>query len=255
MQRAFFKNTDGNIAVLFGIAMLPIMSAVGVAVDYSRASAIRASMQSALDSASLMVSKDATGLTQAEISLKMQTYFSSLVNRPELKSMTVAAKYTNDPKSGSSIDATATGNLNTEFMRVVGIPSMDLNVKSVTMWGNTRIRVALAMDTTGSMKDDGKIAAMQNASKKLIDQLSANAKSQEDVYISLIPFSSHVNVGSENYTKPWLDWADWSEVNGDCSKNGGDKNRTKCGEKGGVWTPDKTSTWIVASPIGTKITM
>ncbi len=243
MRPNFFKNTDGNIAVLFSLALLPILTFVGAAVDYTRASTLKSAMQTALDSASLMVAKEATGLSQAQINSKLQSYFAAVSNRPELKNMTVVAKYTNNPSSGSKIEATATGSLPTEFMRVMGVPSLDLGAKNVIAWGNTRLRVALAMDTTGSMKDDGKIAAMQTASKKLIDQLSANAKSQEDVYISLIPFSSHINIGTAYYSQPWLDWNDWSELNGDCSINGGDKSRTKCGSKGGKWTPDKISTW------------
>lgn len=93
------------------------------------------------------------------------------------------------------------------------------------------------------MKDDGKLGAMQTAAKKLVDQLSDTAKVEGDVYISLVPFVDYVNVGKSNAAKPWFDWTDWTELNGDCSINGGDKSRTKCNAKRGVWTADATSTW------------
>ena len=41
----FRRDRSGNIAVLFAIASLPIMSAVGCAVDYSRATQLRSKLQ------------------------------------------------------------------------------------------------------------------------------------------------------------------------------------------------------------------
>src|SRR5271154_4120168 len=49
----FCKDKRGNIAVIFVIAMLPILTAIGCAVDYSLATRMRAKMQSAADAASV----------------------------------------------------------------------------------------------------------------------------------------------------------------------------------------------------------
>jgi hypothetical protein len=72
-MRAFFSllnrfrgDTSGNIAVIFAIAALPIMSAVGCAVDYSRATQLRSKLQSAIDAASVgSVSKSSPGFIAA----------------------------------------------------------------------------------------------------------------------------------------------------------------------------------------------
>ena len=40
---------DGNVAITFAIALIPILGFVGAAVDFSRANSIKASLQSALD--------------------------------------------------------------------------------------------------------------------------------------------------------------------------------------------------------------
>ena len=58
--RRFAGANDGNIAILFGIAVIPIISFVGAAVDYTRANSARSSMQAALDSTALMLAKDLT---------------------------------------------------------------------------------------------------------------------------------------------------------------------------------------------------
>src|SRR5262249_47833506 len=49
-----------GVAPLMAVSAVPIMAAVGMAVDYSRVNAARTAFQSALDATALMVSKDAT---------------------------------------------------------------------------------------------------------------------------------------------------------------------------------------------------
>ncbi len=84
-------------------------------------------------------------------------------------------------------------------MRVAGFPNMNFNTESTTSWGNVRMRVALALDVTGSMADDGKMDAMKPAAKDLVDQLSKLAVTNGDIYISIVPFSKDVNMGASYY--------------------------------------------------------
>jgi Flp pilus assembly protein TadG len=49
----FRHDRSGNIAVIFAIALLPLISAVGCAVDYNRATQIRTKLQAAADAASV----------------------------------------------------------------------------------------------------------------------------------------------------------------------------------------------------------
>ena len=71
------------------------------------------------------------------------------------------------------------------------------------------MRVAMVLDNTGSMADNGKMSALQTAAKSMIDSLSAFSKTTGDVYISIIPFSKDVNVGTSNVNAAWINWADW----------------------------------------------
>src|SRR6185437_1478471 len=76
--RCFSGDLRGNIAPISAIALLPMLGFVGAAVDYTRANAARSSMQAAMDSAVLMVSKDAAAtptLTSAQITAAAQKYF------------------------------------------------------------------------------------------------------------------------------------------------------------------------------------
>jgi len=56
--RHFARANRGNIAMTFALTLVPLLSFVGAAIDYSRAAKARTSMQAALDSTALMLSKD-----------------------------------------------------------------------------------------------------------------------------------------------------------------------------------------------------
>ena len=61
--RIFARARTGNVAITFAFAIIPILAFVGAAVDYTHANAVRASMQSALDATGLMMSKQASSLS------------------------------------------------------------------------------------------------------------------------------------------------------------------------------------------------
>jgi Flp pilus assembly protein TadG len=210
--RRFRHDQRGNIAVIFTIAILPMLLAVGCAIDYSRVSRALSSMQAALDSTALMVSKDLSSgvITTANISTAAQAYFKALYTDSEAQSITINATYTAANGSlGSTVQVTGSANVKTDFMQIVGYPQMNFSTSSTAAWGNARMRVALALDNTGSMADNGKIGALRTAASNLIDQLSALAKNPGDVYISVVPFAKVVNVGTNYSSAAWIDQTDW----------------------------------------------
>jgi Flp pilus assembly protein TadG len=244
--RRFAGANDGNIAILFGIAVIPIISFVGAAVDYTRAVAARSSMQAALDSTALMLAKDLTEgtINTSQISAKADEYFRALYTNNEAKSLAITASYTQNSGNGSTILVNGSGNIETGFMRVVGFPTMDFKTSSTSAWGNVRMRVAMALDVTGSMSSSGKMAAMQTAAKSLVDQLSVLAKSPGDIYISLVPFAKDVNLGTSFVNETWMDWSVWDSQSytntwGTCS-NSNYTSRSSCKSNNKTWTPDRS---------------
>ncbi|HVX75004.1 MAG TPA: TadE/TadG family type IV pilus assembly protein [Bradyrhizobium sp.] len=211
----FIGANKGNVAVIFTIAAVPVISFVGAAIDYSRMNDARSSMQSALDSTALMLSKDLSSgkITASEVNSTAQAYFSGLYSQSGTNGITISATYNPDNGNlGSTITINGSGSINTDFLNVIGFPTLSFGTSSTTAWGNVKMRVALALDNTGSMKDNGKITALRNAvagSGGLIDQLSALAKNDGDVLISVIPFAKVVNVGTDFAGADWIDWTDW----------------------------------------------
>jgi Flp pilus assembly protein TadG len=64
----FGRDKRANVAVIFGIAVIPILTSVGVAIDYSMATRIRAKLQSAADAASIAsISQNSAGYKAAAL--------------------------------------------------------------------------------------------------------------------------------------------------------------------------------------------
>ena len=108
-----FAGADqGNIAVIFAIAAVPIISFVGAAIDYTRANTARTAMQAALDSVSLMLSKDLSSgiISSSDVNAKAQSYFTALFNNADANSVSVSAVYT--AASGSTAAKIDTRTLN-----------------------------------------------------------------------------------------------------------------------------------------------
>ncbi|MHC2428250.1 hypothetical protein ACVIST_004995 [Bradyrhizobium elkanii] len=215
VARRFSRANNGNVAVIFTFAMLPLLAFVGAAIDYTRANNARSAMQAALDSTALMLSKDLTmgNITAAEIPSKAQTYFTALYTNKDGQGISVTANYTTPTSSAAAnILLGGSGYIKSDFMQLAGFPTLGFKSSTTTTWGNVKMRVALALDNTGSMAQDGKITALRNAvagTGGLIDQLSALSKNNGDVYISVIPFAKVVNVGTSNVGQSWIDWTDW----------------------------------------------
>ncbi len=225
--RRFAADENGNIAVIFAIVLVPLLSFVGAAIDYSRANNARTAMQAAADSAALMVSKDlATGIiTSDQITAKANAYFKALYTNTDVTGVTVAATYTaKDAKGNSTVDVSTAGSIATNFMKVAGYPNLALSSGSTAKWGGTRQRVAIALDVTGSMNFEGKMDAMKKAAKSLIDTLKAMSSSNDDVYVSIVPFAQFVNVGVANKNADWIKWTKFGKCTFNSNKFDSDTN-------------------------------
>jgi Flp pilus assembly protein TadG len=205
--REFRSAERGNVVLTFALLTVPLIGFVGTAVDYSRANSDKAAMQAAVDATALMLSKNISTMTQSQINTQATAYFNAIFNRTDVNNLLVTPTYTTT--NGTQVVVTATGNVASTFLKVMGISQMTINVSSTVKWGNSRLRVALVLDNTGSMSQSGKITALKTATNNLLSQLQSAAGQNGDVYVSIIPFVKDVNVDSVNYSQTWIDWTDW----------------------------------------------
>lgn len=206
----------GNVAIIFSIAIVPIIGGIGAALDYSMANSNRASMQKALDSTALALAK-LMPLTQAELNARGWEIFSA--NLGTLK--------VNMPQSGlvittpvvGKIHLTATGQYTPQISGFIGIQTFPVAVNTEVQWGMKKLELALALDNTGSMSSSNKMTELKKAAKNLLATLQKSVMKPGDVKVSIIPFHKEVRVDTSVYTYSgsWLKWEDWEDENKDCN--------------------------------------
>lgn len=247
--RAFRVAHAGNVAIIFALASIPVIGFIGAGYDYSHANAVKTDMQAALDSTALMLAKDAATLSPSDLQIEARNDFLALFTRPEAKLNSLSATYTT--QGGAAVTVSGSVDVPTTFIQalnILGVHALDnitVNGSSTAKWGNTLLRVALALDNTGSMDQHGKMTALKSATKSLLTQLKNAASQNGDVYVSIIPFSKDVNIGSSNYGQSYLDWTDFDENAGSCSKDTWHHHYSKasCKGYGAVWTATPHNSW------------
>jgi Flp pilus assembly protein TadG len=240
--RRFHTDRKGGIAPILALGLVPLVGAVGAAVDYSRANAVRTSMQAALDSTALMLSKDAKNLSSDQLKTKATAYFTALFNRSEATNVAITEQINTIDVGSYSLSVTASAKLDTMFWRVMGQTQFDITATGEVVWGIKKLNLALALDNTGSMAQSGKMTALKTAAHNLLTTLQGAATTPGDIQVSIVPFATDVNVGTANVDANWVDWTDWNAANGTCSSTSYTTQAT-CTSHSKIWTPASHSAW------------
>ncbi len=158
----FGSATRGNSAIIFALAALPIISAVGCVIDYSFASMIKTKLQAAADAATLATVSNnspivttAKGMTGNGTVSGGATYLTNFFN--EDTSAFSGISLTPTPtvtKSGQGVTATATFSyaVPTYFLKLMGYSSITVSGSSTASFTlPTYIDFYLMLDVSGSM--------------------------------------------------------------------------------------------------------
>jgi Flp pilus assembly protein TadG len=162
----------GNSAIIFGIAALPIISAVGCVIDYSFASMIKTKLQAAADAATLATVSNNSPIVITAKSMSGNgsvsggsTYLQNFFN--EDTSAFTGISLTPTPtvtKSGQSVAATATFSyaVPTYFLKIMGYSTITVSGTSTASFTlPTYIDFYLMLDVSGSMSFPSTTAEQQ----------------------------------------------------------------------------------------------
>lgn len=223
----FARARSGSAAVIFGLAFIPAMLAVGAAIDYGRATMIKTKLQVATDEAVLAAGAQSK-LKQSE---RQNIALNKVLNNlgPAASDLDVTVTET-EPKAGVyQVQARAT--VKTSLLKFANFQSIAVTAHSeasVTLGSEAPVEIALALDNTGSMRDD--IPALKSAARTLVQNVMASGSSGK-VRVSVVPYVAAVNPGLTDssmidtgvkapWTGNWFNWA-WIGYDKNCTQNWG----------------------------------
>ncbi|MFN7534115.1 MAG: pilus assembly protein TadG-related protein [Brevundimonas sp.] len=210
--RRLARARDGGVALVFGLALPPLMMMTVAGVDLHRAVTVRSSLQDALDAAALAAARsqytDAAGVQRigmASLRANMQN-FTGVTLDESATSFTLTPERVVIAVARANVDAIIADILLPPYGQVLD-DELPVTASSEVMRSNNRVEVALVLDNTGSMAGT-KLANTKTAAIDLIDRLAAaDGRSVEPdaVRISLVPFSFTVRVPTDDGQQPtWM---------------------------------------------------
>ncbi|GGE40845.1 membrane protein [Agaricicola taiwanensis] len=151
----FGQDQRGNIAMMFGLSILPVVIAMGLALDYTRASDLKTRLQAAADYAALAtMNKDNQGKSLAELENDAEALFqSSLDPRDAARLRNVKARVTTTDEDKKSLLLTFDGDIENALMPVAGIDTTTVTGSVSVNMGAARqpLRYHFLIDTSDSM--------------------------------------------------------------------------------------------------------
>ncbi len=211
--RALWRAKSANVAMMFGLSLLPLAIATGAGLDFANAMMVRESMEDALDAAALAVGAQ-PGLTNAQAQALAQQVFDA--NYHSQQSSNSNPQVNLPTRTSGSLTLSVTDfPVKTTLLALVGKPTLAVSGSSTVVWGQTKLWVSLVLDNTGSMTETdstgtSKISALQTASHNLLSMLQNVAVNPGDVRVAIIPFAKDVKVSTSNVNASWIDWSDWA---------------------------------------------
>jgi Flp pilus assembly protein TadG len=200
LSQRFVANESGATAMIFALCATALFGMAGAAIDGARWYSMRRHHSNAIDAALLSAARAlqvAPSDTSGALGIAATVYTTTLPKTTPLVSNSVAFVQTD---SGAAVTFTGTAYLKTTFLNVVGIRQLQVSTpaKAVLAQGlnqGSNLEIALMLDVTGSMCNDGtgpctagaKIDALKTATADLANIVLGTSSSTYSSRVALVP--------------------------------------------------------------------
>lgn len=176
------------MTILALFLFLAMVGAAGIGVDLMRYEQKRASLQYTLDRA-VLAAADLDQLVSPETVVRSYLEKAGLLQY--LSSIVV-----DEGLGFRRVSATATAELPTHFMKLSGYDSLTIPAASTAEESIGNVEISLVLDVSSSMSSNNRLYNLKVAAKDFVDQM-LSATQPGAVSISIIPYASQVNAGSD----------------------------------------------------------
>jgi Flp pilus assembly protein TadG len=203
---AFASANGGNIAMIFGLTLVPTLFMAGAAVDYSGAASLKTKLQRGTDGAVIQLCKLPGTSSQAEIEAAAQKSLSAYMEGKPFRIDSVVP--TTRPRQ---IELTTSADFPTAIVRAVnaGFANVPVRAASRCFSEQQTFEIALVLDTTGSMLSSSggvsKLQAMKTAAKNFVNAIFTDPTMMGHTKMSLVPFAASVALPTSTRTASWAD--------------------------------------------------
>ncbi len=199
----FRRDRSGNVGIIFGLALLPLLGMSGAAIDFARASSARGALANALDSAALMAARDAPKLSDGELRGRAVAWVkANLANEPvDISDDAISVRI---DRTARTITVDGRAGLQASMTRVIGMDRIEVAAEAQSNWGTNTIELALVLDNTGSMASSGKMAALKEAARNLVKTMKEASAEKDQIRISIVPFATQVRLDTKYAGAEWL---------------------------------------------------
>jgi Flp pilus assembly protein TadG len=210
MLKRFLKDERGVVAAIFAVALVPILSVLGLATDYSSSVKSRYKLQQVLDSTAtaLATDTDAALIGSAALLNRAQEYANTLSANLDVSPLVLDVALTTD-----EVTVKGSGEAKLHFGQFFGMGTRTVSAEVTVVRARMKnIELALVLDNTGSMNGQ-KINELKRAVKKLVDFLEPRAATPGDIKIAMVPFTNAVRVDPDwmpewmFFSKPPKNWS------------------------------------------------
>lgn len=148
---SLLKDRSGNFAITLAILFIPLTIAIGSGIDFVRAWNTKLKVQDDLDAALIAAVKEVDTLTEEELQARVTEWFDAQAD------MTDATYALSDSsivvnKTGRTIEAKASGTIQTSFLKIANVDTINVAVKSsVAGPATSYMNVYIVIDKSASM--------------------------------------------------------------------------------------------------------
>lgn len=185
-MRRFGRDEDGSMIIFAMFLMLLMLIVGGMAVDLMRFETNRSRLQATLDRAVLAAADLDQTLPPRGV---VEDYFQKAGLYDDLTSITVTQTV-----NSRTVGATASMGVDTMFMDLVGIRSLEAPGAGEAAEAINDIEIVLVLDVSGSMASNSRLVNLQAAARDFVATILQN-DTQNRISIAMVPFNGQVNLG------------------------------------------------------------
>ena len=186
------RDEGGNVAIVFGVSMIPLLIAVGVAVDFTQGSAVKQKLAGTADSIALAAARSYRDLGQRD---KIGEKFLNGNLADYGGGVQVTGLSVKFDDTAEVVTVALKADIPTRLLSIAGISKQSITSEAKVSYGgqvSEPVSLSMVLDVSGSMNRSGRIGTLRTAADHLLGKLEAADPNDFYVRTGLVTYSNRI---------------------------------------------------------------